>query len=318
MKAGFNLTRYQQNTPGPVTGLRRGTFNFRGDFTGNAFADLLLGIPFTASRVVGKGVETGRSWWHGYYVQDDWRVSRKLTLNLGLRYEYVSPLVDNLNRRSTFWPLSNDYNTGERRTCPGGRSSYCATTTRPCAGAADVLHLDGVGARAVYAPDRNNFAPRFGFAYSMDPKTVIRGGYGMFYTNSQTFLNNFVINRRQPPFAETQAITSSTATPQINIADPFVNASAALVIATQNINPDFREGYTQQWNLTVQRVTSLGTSAWKPATSPTRAPSSANWPSTTFRLPARRPPSRPAVRSPPGAPRSAWIPTSPPITIRSR
>ena len=51
---------------------------------------------------------------------------------------------------------------------------------------------------------------------------MIRGGYGIFYTNSQTFLNNFVINRRQPPFAETQAITSSTATPQINIADPFI------------------------------------------------------------------------------------------------
>lgn len=82
---------------------------------------------------------------------------------------------------------------------------------------------------------------------------MIRGGYGIFYTNSQTFLNNFVINRRQPPFAETQAITSSTATPQINISDPFAGASAALVVATQNINPDFREGYTQQWNLSVQR-----------------------------------------------------------------
>src|SRR6185369_4626435 len=68
VKGGFTLTRYQQNTPGPVTGLRRGSFNFRGDFTGNAFADFLLGDPFTASRVIGKGVETGRSWWHGYYA----------------------------------------------------------------------------------------------------------------------------------------------------------------------------------------------------------------------------------------------------------
>jgi len=69
-----------------------------------------------------------------------------------------------------------------------------------------------------------------------------------------------VINRRQPPFAETQAITSSTATPQINIADPFSGASAALVIATQNINPDFQEGYTQQWNLSVQRRLPLNVS----------------------------------------------------------
>ena len=252
-KGGFTLTRYQQNTPGPVSGQRRGTYNFRGDFTGQPFADFLLGIPFTASRVVGKGVETGRSWWHGYYVQDDWKLGRKVTLNLGMRYEYVSPLLDNLDRRSTFWPLSNDYNTGLTGQVLVANPSYCSTTTRPCAGVGDVLHLDGVSRRAAYQADRNNWAPRFGFAYSMNDKTVIRGGYGFFYTNSQSFLNNFVINRRQPPFAETQQITSSTATPQIAIANPFINASAALVVGTQNINPQFKEGYTQHWNLTVQR-----------------------------------------------------------------
>src|SRR5439155_1297346 len=116
-----------------------------------------------------------------------------------------------------------------------------------------ILNLDGIGARAVYAPDRNNWAPRAGAAYRLTPKTVLRGGYGIFFTNSQNFLNNFVINRRQPPFAETQQITSSTSTPQINIANPFISASAPLVIGTQNINPNFLEGYTQQWNLTLQR-----------------------------------------------------------------
>ena len=253
VKSGFTLTRYQQNTPGPVTGLRRGSFNFRGDFTGQPFADFILGEPYTASRVVGKGVETGRSVWHGYYVQDDWKVTRKLTANFGLRYEYVSPLVDNLDRRSTFWPLTNDYNSGIAPRILVADPKYCATTTRACAGVGDVLHLDGVSRRAAYRADKNNLAPRFGFAYSANAKTVIRAAYGIFFTNSQAFLNNFVINRRQPPFAETQQITSSTATPQINIADPFAGASAALVIGTQNINPNFKEGYTQQWNLIIQR-----------------------------------------------------------------
>ena len=226
-----------------VTGQRRGTFAFRGDFTGQPFADLLLGYPFTASRVVGKGVETGRAFWHGYYLNDDWKASRKLTLNFGVRYEYVSPLLDVLNRRSTFYPLVNDYNTG----LPG--QVVIANSNE----AKSLLGLSGVGARAVYKPDRNNFGPRVGFAYSLNNKTVVRGGYGIFFTNSQNFVNNFVINRRQPPFAETQSITSSTATPQIDIADPFGKALAPLVIATQNINPNFIEGYTQQWNLTIQR-----------------------------------------------------------------
>jgi hypothetical protein len=241
MKAGLSITRYQQNTPGPVTGQRRGTFNFRGDFTGQGFADFLLGIPYSASRVVGKGVETGRSTWHGYFFNDDWKVTRKLTVNLGVRYEYVSPLADVLNRRSTFWPLTNDY--------IGGPGQVIVAKSKE---ASDILHLSGVGLRAVYAPDRNNWAPRVGMAYLIDPKTVLRMGYGIFYTNSQNFVNNFVINRRQPPFAETQQITSSTATPQINIADPFAGATAPLVIGTQNINPHFREGYNQQWNVILQ------------------------------------------------------------------
>lgn len=243
LKAGFSITRYQQNTPGPVTGLRRGSFLFRGDFTGHPFADFILGFPYTASRVVGKGVETGRSTWHGYYLNDEWKVNRRLSLNLGLRYEYISPLVDILNRRSVFYPLSNEYNTG--------LSGQIIVAKSP--EAKSLLGLDGIAARALYRADRNNWSPRFGFAYTLFPKTVVRGGYGVYFTNSQNFVNNFVINRRQPPFAETQQVTSSTATPEINIADPFVRAAAPLVIGTQNINPDFREGYTQHWNLTVQQ-----------------------------------------------------------------
>ncbi len=242
-KQGFSLTRYQQNTPGPITGFRRGQFVFRGDFTRHAFGDFLLGLPLSAQRVVGKGVETGRSWWHAYYFNDDWKVSTKLSLTLGLRYEYVSPLADNLDRRSTFYPLTNSYNTGLQGQIIVANSSE----------AKSILGLDGISARGLYNADRNNVAPRFGFAYSASDKTVVRGGYGIFFTNSQNFLNNFVINRRQPPFAETQQITSSTTTPQINVADPFTNATAPSVIGTQNIDSKFREGYVQQWNLSIQR-----------------------------------------------------------------
>src|SRR2546425_11974298 len=97
--------------------------------------------------------------------------------------------------------------------------------------------------------------------FQLSPPSVVRATNGRpspppalaAVRNTKAFLNNFVINRRQPPFAETQQITSSTSTPQINIANPFISASAPLVIGTQNINPNVLEGYTQQWNLTLQR-----------------------------------------------------------------
>lgn len=242
LKAGFTLTKYQQNTPGAVPGFRRGQFVFRGDFTGHPFADFLLGSPFQATRVVGTGVETGRSTWHGYYFNDDWKASKNLVLSFGVRYEYVSPLVDILNRRSVFFPLTNEFNTG----LPG----QIIVADSPEAG--QLLGLKGIGRRALYDPDRNDWAPRFGFAYSFGQKTVVRGGYGIFYHQAQNFVNNFVINRRQPPFAETQVFLSDGRVP-LNLSDPFSGQSAPQVISTQNINPHFRDGYVQQWNLTVQR-----------------------------------------------------------------
>jgi hypothetical protein len=108
-----------------------------------------------------------------------------------------------------------------------------------------------VAARAVYTADRNNFAPRFGFAYSMNAKTVIRGGYGIFYTNSQTFLNNFVINRRQPPFAETETI-SGTGDEPLTIGEALLSSTPA---TTNNwgVDRDYALGMIQTWNATLTR-----------------------------------------------------------------
>jgi hypothetical protein len=91
---------------------------------------------------------------HFAYIQDDWRMSDKLTLNVGLRYEYATPHWEEDNVMSNFDP---------------------ATKTM-------VLAKDGsLSDRSLVDPDRNNFAPRIGFAYSMTPRTVVRGGYGISY-----------------------------------------------------------------------------------------------------------------------------------------
>jgi hypothetical protein len=91
------------------------------------------------------------------FVQDDWKVSRKLTLNLGVRYEFATPPRERNNKWANF-----DSSKGAFVSAKDG----------------------GLFEQALIHPDRNNFAPRVGFAYSMTPKTVIRGGYGIFYNHA--------------------------------------------------------------------------------------------------------------------------------------
>ena len=118
-------------------------------------ADFMLGLraQYALSSVL---VADLRRNMHFAYVQDDWRVGSKLTLNLGLRYEYSTPYWEKNNVLSNFDPATNSM----------------------------VLASDGsLYDRALINPDRNNFGPRLGFAYTLTPETVIRGGYGISYVH---------------------------------------------------------------------------------------------------------------------------------------
>jgi hypothetical protein len=106
---------------------------------------------------------------HSLYAQDDWHVIPKLTLNLGLRWEYGSPYADLYNRVSNFDPVSQTVLT----TTPGAVAGNGIT---PFSGG-------GTYGKTLVNPDFTDFGPRLGFAYSVDPKTVIRGGFGMSYAH---------------------------------------------------------------------------------------------------------------------------------------
>src|SRR6058998_750483 len=133
-----------------------GRMNFDNRFTNRAAGDLLLGLPtqlaLTSLTIMDQGQDM-----QFYFVQDDFKVSRKLTLNLGGRYEFATPPREKENRFANFDP-----------------------TTGTMAFAKD----GGIFERALIHPDRNNWAPRFGFAYSAWPLLVIRGAYGVFYTHT--------------------------------------------------------------------------------------------------------------------------------------
>src|SRR5262245_54431686 len=139
-----------------------GNFNFTGRFTGvngrweNALADLLLGFP---TRYQQDSNTTFNIYQRMYFafVQDDWKITRKLTLNLGLRYEFATP------------PRERDFKWAN---------------FSPSAGKFIAAKSGSLEDEALIKPDRNNFAPRIGFAYSVTPKTVLRGAYGIFYNHA--------------------------------------------------------------------------------------------------------------------------------------
>jgi outer membrane receptor protein involved in Fe transport len=139
-----------------------GQFNYTGRFTGQngsyqgGAADLLLGFP-TRYR---QDSNTSFNQWQKMYfvfVQDDWQVNSKLTLNVGLRYEFAPPPRERDNQWSNYDSVSHTY----------------------------ILAKDGsIFDRALIHPDYNNFAPRFGFAWALMQGTVIRGAYGVFYNHT--------------------------------------------------------------------------------------------------------------------------------------
>ena len=128
--------------------------------TGNAFASFLLGEVDSANTVRPDPIRSRASYW-GLFVQDDWRVSDRLTLNLGLRWETTVPRTEDENRMN----------------------SFDMTAINPVSGTPGVVTFAGRNGvpRSAYDIDLNNFGPRVGFAWSLTPRTVVRGGGGIIY-----------------------------------------------------------------------------------------------------------------------------------------
>ena len=175
-KFGANVIDRQVNLFRPFAG--KGFFNLWGDGggqspTGYEVSDLMAG--FVHNYFVGPvlGFSHTRNWETGYFAQDDWKVTRRLTLNLGLRYDYYTWPSETNDLQANF-----DINTG-------------------------ALVLPGTSGypKSLIDTDSNNFAPRIGFAYGLtaDGKTVVRGGYGIFYFLDRGGIDNQLA--QNPPFS---------------------------------------------------------------------------------------------------------------------
>lgn len=254
IKAGFDYSRTFFDLP--QNGNVRGTFRFGRRFTGHPVGDLLLGRLQTVNRRVQTTFSELRSDGVGMFFNDDWKVTRRLTLNLGLRYEIEMPPLDVNDRLSTYLPRLNKVVIADDRALPYLDAVLADQgLTGRTALAAEV----GMGRRLI-APDFNNIAPRLGFAWRPfgGSRHVFRGGYGVFY---QGYLLGPVRNQLAGtfPFTFNQTFNSSgrRLLPPPTLQNPYPEARARTVgSGIQNINgfdPTPPTAYMQRWSLTIER-----------------------------------------------------------------
>jgi hypothetical protein len=219
----------------------QGGFTFSGIFTGNSAADFLLGIAQTLSISAPALEQAGKQNNVYSYVQDDWRISRRLTLNLGLRYELPLPWYQPNNWWGTFIP-------GEQ------------SKVYPTAPAGLIFPGDPGVPRGLVPTPRHNFAPRVGFAWDAfgDGKTAIRGGFGVFYNaitaniiqnGTQPFRYSYTINA---PYSLSDPLRGYGVIPNyVTAVNPVftLNPPPQLVFPSPNLSTP----YTLQYNLAIQR-----------------------------------------------------------------
>jgi hypothetical protein len=229
LKFGGDFHRFQSN--GTIVGNGRGSFTFNAQTTaptsGYAFADLLLGLPTSTARSPLSPRIYDRTGIYAGFLEDDWKVTRRFTLNLGLRYEYNVPTFEKYNTLSNF---------------------------NPSTGRIDVAGQNGVPA-SLWEANAYDIQPRFGFSWQPfhSSQTVVRGGYGIFYNAPS--LNNVNSGPQQSnaPFVSAQTFNSSFAAP-ITLSNPYPPAAAGAGSLTLSaFNRHQPDAKIQQWNLNIQR-----------------------------------------------------------------
>lgn len=222
VRVGGGWTYFQNNYL--QSRFARGQFVFTGAFTGDPFADFLLGYPQTTSRTVGPTQAYMRQHVYSAFVQDDWRVHPRLTINIGLRYDYVTPYSE---KRENL--LNLDYSTLPQ--------------------APQVIRV-----KRATEPDRNDFGPRIGIAWRLSKELIFRAGYGVYYSpeiaiETYDLVRNGVRNEMN---------TSDGVRPVLTITNGFPQTATTGFPSYFGLDPNARTPYVQQWTAGFQRELPTG------------------------------------------------------------
>ncbi len=221
-----------------------GAFTFDGRYTGNALGDFLLGYPAAANAQIGLGLGRWRSKSLNFFVADDWKITSRLTLNFGLRYEYDQPFSESDHKEGYFDTTLKKFVVGISKEQSPIKRDIPQIVYQP-----DLRP-------GIWFPDRNNFAPRVGFAYRLSDSMAVRGGYGMFYSKTQGNELQFKINA--PPLVFAAALTGNLNSPNVSwdrdaFPDPASPDFPVGTLSPFSVDPRDRTPYIHQWNLSVEK-----------------------------------------------------------------
>ena len=212
----------------------RGGFTFNGSVSGYDFADFLLGIPSTSAIAYGNADKNFRSWILDAYVTDDFRVTPNFTMQIGLRWDFETP-VKEAGGRLVNLDVAPDFS-----------AAAPITGDNPIGPVTGRQYPD-----ALVQTDPFGFQPRFGLAWRpiIGSSIVVRGGYGM-YRNTNVYQSIATVLSQQPPLSRTFNATNTAATP-LTLANGFI-APTSGTLNTFAIDPDFATGSVHRWEGSIQ------------------------------------------------------------------
>jgi hypothetical protein len=225
-----------------------GTFTFNGFFTGNAYADFLLGLPERAARATYREYQDIRGYSQYLYFEDTWRINPKTTLTLGARYEYQFATSDSEGLMYNLDPRNMSLIVPDKAFVSGKINPLLPKTI------AIVKATEAGYPQSLRHTDANNVIPRIGLSVRPFDKTVIRAGYGI-------FIDDFGFSVSPPSGGPLYAFTetfqnTNKRQPQYTFPNPFGVSGSPGTATASGFKLDLKNPYAQQWNLTVEREVS--------------------------------------------------------------
>lgn len=244
IKLGYSAIKLLED--GTATGPYFGNFAFNGLFTGEPWADFLLGLPSSFERYVTRPTVARRRWEHGLFIQDDYRISNNFTFYYGVRWDKFTVPYDKNGMYYNYDPQTHSVVVPDARALSQVNPAW-PTEVFPIRLASEV------GFPSKLIKGTSSFQPRLGFSYKFGPRFVLRGGYGV-YTGALRFAEL----QTGGPFAITEnfintPVAGSPTGARYAMPNPFPESSATAEVASiTGFSLNYRTPYSQNWNLTLE------------------------------------------------------------------